>query len=173
MKKIFTLLFMSLALAANANDFTDDLALTVMGSTTTTETTVSVTQQENGNYTFTLPNLSVKVLVMTVNVGTVVISDIEGVDMGNGNVLLSAEKDIEIQEGDDESVTTWVGTTMGEVPVVFNAVMSEYELNAEMSLSMTYSGMSITAAATFGSAITDEYSGELVATILDATITDT
>ncbi len=172
MKKIFTLLFMGMALAASAADYTDELTVTAMGSyTSTSETTISVVQDEDGTYTLTIPNLSATVIVMSVHVGTLVISGIEGTDMGNGNVLLSAEKEITVQAGDDESVT-WVGPSMGELPVTLNAVAGQENMYAELGLSMTYMNMDIAASAVFGSPVVDTYAGELEATISGSVITD-
>ncbi|MCD8306276.1 MAG: calycin-like domain-containing protein [Prevotella sp.] len=174
MKKIFTLLFMGMALAANATDYTDDLTVTVGTATLTSETTVSLTQAEDGTYTFTLPDLYVKYLVMNLAVGTIEITGIEGTDMGNGNILLSAEENVTIQDGSDEDETvTWVGSGM-EVPVTFGAVLgADGTLYAEMSLSITYQGViNIDASAVFGSPVVEEYTGTLTAVIGDGTITE-
>ncbi|MCD7714414.1 MAG: calycin-like domain-containing protein [Prevotella sp.] len=173
MKKILTLLFMGMALAANATDYTDNLTLTINGGDpTTSETTVSLTQAEDGTYTFTLPDLYVKYLVMNLAVGTIEITGIEGTDMGNGNTLLSSDGNVTIQAGTDETVT-WVGSGM-EVPVTFGAVLgADGTFYAEMSLSITYqSVINIDASAVFGSPVVEEYTGTLKAVIGESTITE-
>ncbi len=160
MKKIFTLLFMSLALAANANDFTDELAVNLNGNDLEpSEVTVSVTQQENGNYTFTLPNfiLSNGEEGTDMNVGTINITDIEGTDMGNGLTRLSTTQDITIEAGDDPNISFWYGTILGKVPVEMNALMTEDKLNVDITIAM--GEMPIVVA--FGTPFVDEYAGTL------------
>ncbi|MCD8288425.1 MAG: calycin-like domain-containing protein [Prevotella sp.] len=167
MKKILTLLFMGMALAANATDYTDNLSISVLGKEVSSEeTTVSVTQQDNGNYTFTLPNFALTVMGSAMNIGTIVVDDIEGVDVGNGKVLLAANKSVTIQAGDDDTVD-WTGPNLGDVTVVMNAVMSDSQLYVELSVNV---GMNVSVV--FGSAIVDEITGNLVATILGVDITD-
>ncbi len=168
---------MGMALAANATDYTDDLAVTVNGSTTTAETTISITQAEDGTYTFTLPNFSVTITMVvqiTENVGTVVISGIEGTELAGGKVMLTADKNIEISAGDDESITDWIGPSLGEVPVTLSAVMTEDKLCADLGISIAVSSsLSISATAEFGTAFSDEYTGTVVATLLETPVTDT
>ncbi len=172
MKKIFTLLFACAALAANAKDYTDDLAVSSTMGSATSSTTVNITQAEDGTYSFTLPNLSMKVIVMTINVGTIVLDNIEGTDLGDGKTLLSTTQDVEIQAGDDEE-KTWIGPNLGSVPVTLAAVVGEDKAYAELSLTVEYNSMTIDAAAVFGSRFSDEYNGTLVATFAGVPITDT
>lgn len=75
MKKLFTLLFaiVSSVMTAMATDYTDNLRITVYGSTTDQEATITAEEQTNGKYKFALNNFSFG----GNEVGDIIINDVD------------------------------------------------------------------------------------------------
>ncbi len=137
MKKFLLSLLASFALIANvqAKEFTDSLYVNLYGSDLDpVEATVTVTQQDDGTYTFTLPNFILETEGSSMAIGTINVTDIEGSE-SDDVILLSVEKNITIEKGDDPSVSFWMGPFLGEIPIKLDAKMAD-KLYADISIDM-------------------------------------
>lgn len=89
MKKLFTLFLVIAvsAISAMAEDYTDNLSITVSGKTTNQEATVTAEEQTNGKYKFALNNFAFG----DEQVGDIVIEDVDANEK-DGIVTLTIDK---------------------------------------------------------------------------------
>lgn len=111
-------------------EYTGNLVVKMQfGSFPEQKTSIYITEQLNGKYTLSLKNFKLG----ENGVGTIIVKDVEGTEE-NGNIRLSASQDIKIEEGDDPDVQDWMGPELPEVPVVIDAIMSDTQLNATITI---------------------------------------
>lgn len=89
MKKLFTLFLVIAvsAISAMAEDYTDNLSITVLGQTTNQEATITAEEQTNGKYKFALNNFAFG----DEQVGDIVIEDVDANEK-DGIVTLTIDK---------------------------------------------------------------------------------
>ena len=89
MKKLFTLFLVIAvsAISAMAEDYTDNLSITVYGQTTNQEATITAEEQTNGKYKFALNNFAFG----KEQVGDIVIEDVDATE-NDGIVTLTIDK---------------------------------------------------------------------------------
>lgn len=89
MKKLFTLFLVIAvsAISAMAEDYTDNLSITVLGQTTNQEATITAEEQTNGKYKFALNNFAFG----DEQVGDIVIEDVNATEK-DGIVTLTIDK---------------------------------------------------------------------------------
>lgn len=89
MKKLFTLFLVIAvsAISAMAEDYTDNLSITVGGKTTNQEATITAEEQTNGKYKFALNNFAFG----DEQVGDIVIEDVDATEK-DGIVTLTIDK---------------------------------------------------------------------------------
>lgn len=89
MKKLFTLFLVIAvsAISAMAEDYTDNLSITVLGQTTNQEATITAEEQTNGKYKFALNNFAFG----DKQVGDIVIEDVDANEK-DGIVTLTIDK---------------------------------------------------------------------------------
>ena len=89
MKKLFTLFLVIAvsAISAMAEDYTDNLIITVGGKTTNQEATITAEEQTNGKYKFALNNFAFG----DEQVGDIVIEDVDAIEK-DGIVTLTIDK---------------------------------------------------------------------------------
>lgn len=89
MKKLFTLFLVIAvsAISAMAEDYTDNLSITVYGQTTNQEATITAEEQTNGKYKFALNNFAFG----GEQVGDIVIEDVDANEK-DGIVILTIDK---------------------------------------------------------------------------------
>ena len=89
MKKLFTLFLVIAvsAISAMAEDYTDNLSITVLGETTNQEATITAEEQTNGKYKFALNNFAFG----DKQVGDIVIEDVDANEK-DGIVTLTIDK---------------------------------------------------------------------------------
>ncbi len=89
MKKLFTLFLVIAvsAISAMAEDYTDNLSITVLGETTNQEATITAEEQTNGKYKFALNNFAFG----DEQVGDIVIEDVDATEK-DGIVTLTIDK---------------------------------------------------------------------------------
>lgn len=89
MKKLFTLFLVIAvsAISAMAEDYTDNLSITVGGKTTNQEATITAEEQTNGKYKFALNNFAFG----DKQVGDIVIEDVDATEK-DGIVTLTIDK---------------------------------------------------------------------------------
>ena len=90
MKKLFTLFLVIAvsAISAMAEDYTDNLSITVGGKTTNQEATITAEEQTNGKYKFALNNFAFG----DEQVGDIVIENVDATEKKDGIVTLTIDK---------------------------------------------------------------------------------
>lgn len=80
--------------------------------------TVYITESGNGTYSFELPNFQLLTDGMRMDIGTIVLSEIQ-MQLVQGSNMFTAKETITIAAGDMEDVPTemWYGPWLGEIPV--------------------------------------------------------
>ena len=137
MKKIITFITLALiSMTALATNYTDQLTVYVNGAMATKQqTTITVEQQTNGKYTLSLKNFILKQNGQQMGIGNVVMNDVEGTT-ANGVTSLAASENVNITNGDDPSISTWVGSLMGPVPVNLMAEIRGEKLYAVIDIAL-------------------------------------
>lgn len=140
MKKFFTSVALALAaLSMQAKDFSCPLTVNVSGSPMPCgETNVSVDKQANGKYTLSLKNFS---LMGFLNVGTIIVNDVDGEDFGNTTVI-KTQQTIKIAAGDLEGVeeNEYLGPQLGDVPILLHGELKNDQFNAVLNINMAKLG---------------------------------
>lgn len=144
MKKIFTLIMTVAcsALTAWATDYTGNLAVVVNDSPADPQqTTIIVNQQTDGKYELQLNNFSLVAEGDEVNVGNIVVKDVEAQTVGNVTNLVSKQV-INISAGSDKNID-WFGPLLGDVPVELTATITDGILKAIIDIPFDILGMKI------------------------------
>lgn len=116
MKKFFTLLLIvTTAVAAFATDYNVPITITVNGVSSEQNAVISVTEN-GGLYDINLKNFILQAGNTPTGVGNVELKGIKPIQDGNATLLL-AKQNVKITKGDDPSVSMWMGTLIGEIPV--------------------------------------------------------
>ena len=144
MKKLFTLLFaiVSSVMTAMATDYTDNLSITVYGSTTNQEATITAEEQANGKYKFALNKFSFG----GKEVGDIVINDVDASEK-DGIVTLTVEnKNVKVTNPGGLGKTI---NLLGGVDLTMTAKISKAANKMYAQLNMT-ALTSVKIKATFG-----------------------
>lgn len=144
MKKFFTLLVMAItSLAMMAKDYTCPLVVSLSGMDfpPIEGVTVSVDKQSNGKYTLKLLNFD---MGGAMPVGNIVVEDVDAVTCGT-TIVLSAQKNITITEGDKEldEDQSWLGPKLGIVPINMQGELKGDKFNAILNIDMSKMAMNI------------------------------
>ena len=116
MKKLFTLLFVAVAvIAARAKDYNVPLTIIVNGTAADQTGVISVVEND-GLVDLTVKNFMLQSSDGPMGVGNVEVKGIKPIQDGNATLLL-AKQNVKITKGDDPSVSMWMGTSIGEIPV--------------------------------------------------------
>jgi hypothetical protein len=118
MRRLFTLFAaICCAVASFATDYTDSLEINLSGGTLTTPATISVNEASDGTLDFTLKNFMLTMGGQTMAIGNITLSDVPTADGSNVRTIFYKHDTIKITEGDDSSVTYWVGPGLGDVEI--------------------------------------------------------
>lgn len=140
MKIIGTLLLGLLTtMGANATSYTDLLQATV-GSENSEQQTTLLVEKSNGSYTISLKNFSASYNGTTYHVGNIVLNNVKGDTANTGDILMEADEDVTIQNGDDASVSLWVGPMLGSTNIHFIAKMNDSRIYALYSFNVSLLG---------------------------------
>lgn len=121
--------------------FTDNLQVTLSGTPLAPQqASIYVTEQADGKYTLSLKNFTLSMPDGDMNVGNIVIKDVEGAD-DNGTLTLTSVQNITIENGDDPNIAFWSGPYLGPVPVDLTAKITGDKLYAVINIA--FSGMDI------------------------------
>ena len=116
MKKLFTLLFVAVAvIAARAKDYNVPLTIIVNGAAADQTGVISVVEND-GLVDLTVKNFMLQSSDGPMGVGNVEVKGIKPIQDGNATLLLTNQT-ITITAGDDPSVPFWMGPSIGEIPV--------------------------------------------------------
>lgn len=109
--------------------FTSDLSVEINGETTKpAPNTIQLIKEADDSYTFQLKNFSLG----NMHVGTITLKNLDV----NGEKITSSQT-IQIEEGDDPTVDSWVGPYLPEVPVNLDATRQGDDLTADINIDMT------------------------------------
>lgn len=140
----------AMSATAQTKEYTDELAVTINGNGAgTQETTIIVTENSDGTYRLALNKF---VLGNMIPVGNIVIDGIEtnGDDVKN----FATVQEITITPGDGNA-GSWIGPSLGKVPVNLEGKMSDERLYCTIEIDLTGTlGQAIRV--TFGS---DDFTG--------------
>ena len=137
MKKLFTLLMAAtLAIGSYAKDYTDELAVTVNGSTTTQTATISVDKQADGRYNFALKNFKLNMAGKVMGIGNIELKNLVPATSSKGDVL-ATNTTITISKGDDKSVAGWMGPILGQIPLQLKTLVQDDHLYTVIDINMT------------------------------------
>lgn len=118
MKKIFTLLVAAISsMSMMAKDYTGTLTVSVDGAETTSQSTISVDENGDKTYNLTLKNFILGSGASQMAIGTIKLTGVETLKTNNDATILKTEQNINIEAGDQEGVTLWMGPMLGQVPV--------------------------------------------------------
>ncbi len=123
------------SLAAMATDYTGKLTVTINDAVSEMETTISVADSA-GVYNFDLKNF---VLVAEdgnrMGVGNISLHNLAG-NAAHGFTNIKFNDKVVITDGDLEGVDFWMGSMLGEVPVVLNADFNAQALSVNIDIDM-------------------------------------
>jgi hypothetical protein len=110
--------------------FSDMLTVNIGGQTSVPMPgTINVSKQANGKYTMTMKNFVLRGDDSIMPIGTITLTDVEGVKQPDGTVKLTSEQSVLLEEGDDPDIDMWLGplicSQVGAIPVSLDAVMGE------------------------------------------------
>ncbi len=133
MKRFLTLaLVASCTLGVSATEYTEDLVVTVNGTSTEPQsTTVTIEQNEDETYKLSLNNFIMVSDGVNMGIGNIVVDNVAGTTEGD-IVTLESSQTITIAAGDDSYITDgtismWMGPYLGEVPIVMAAKLKGEE----------------------------------------------
>lgn len=144
MKKLFTLFLVIAvsAISAMAEDYTDNLSITVYGKTTNQEATITAEEQTNGKYKFALNNFAFG----KEQVGDIVIEDVDASEKGDIVTLTIDKKTVKVTNPGKLGKTI---NNVGGVELTMNAKISKAAKKMYAVLDMTAMSV-IPVKATFG-----------------------
>lgn len=148
MKKLFTLFLVIAvsAISAMAEDYTDNLSITVYGKTTNQEATITAEEQTNGKYKFALNNFAFG----DEQVGDIVIEDVDATEKEDGIVTLTIDKKtVKVTNPGKLGETINI---IGGVELTMNAKISKAakKMYAVLDMTATLLFKPVTIKATFG-----------------------
>ncbi len=120
---------------AVTTNYTNGLAVSINGQTTAPqETTIQLIAQTDGTYSFALKNFCLG----TMGVGNI---QLDNLTLENGKI--STSQGIQITDGDDPNITSWMGPTLtamsgGSIPVELEATVDEARnmMTAKIAINM-------------------------------------
>lgn len=145
MKKFLSIMAaLCCCMALNANTYSCHIKVTVNGvSSEQDQVQVDVTNS-NGLYTLTLKNFCLTTEGVTLPVGNIEVSGVEGVDEYGYTTILYTEPVI-ITPGDDPafSESEWIGPLLDEVPLDLAARFTATALSANIDIELAMMGQTI------------------------------
>lgn len=119
MKKIFTLIAAAITMfTAQAKDYEGTLSVTIDGVPATPQKSViSLEENADGTYNLSLKNFFLNLGTSTMPVGTINLTNVNKMFTQEDGAYLNTKQDIQIENGDAEGVTQWLGPGLGDVPV--------------------------------------------------------
>ena len=174
MKKILlSVVFCALSVLGFAENktYTDDLVVTINDqSTPAQKADIQVEFLENNKCNLSLKNFCLEVDGEVAPVGNIELNDIDLVD-NNGYQSFNVNQSITITPGDLSGVDMWLGTILGEVPIVMTGKINDDKLYCLIDIDMTATLKQIIKV-TFGSDFNNSsniktYTDDLVVTIND------
>lgn len=111
------------ATPVSTKTYTDDLLVTVNGESTSQEATITVGELKNGYINVTLNNFTLGTGAEAMAVGNIAFNALELDENGHFNY----NGNVRIGDGDLDGVDSWLGPTLGAIPVDMKGQLFEYE----------------------------------------------
>ena len=172
MKKILlSVVFCALSVLGFAENktYTDDLVVTINNeSTPAQKTDIQVEFLENNKCNLSLKNFCLELGGEVAPVGNIELNDIDLVD-NDGYQTFEVNRTITITPGDLPGADMWLGTMLGEVPIVMTGKINDDKLYCQIDIDMTAT-LGQTINVTFGSDFNNSsniktYTDDLIVTI--------
>ncbi len=136
MKKFFTFFgAAALSLAAMATDYTGEITVLVNNVGNSQDATINIVQNEDETYKLSINNFTLDNEGTLIGVGNIVLDNMKGYTI-NGVTTVVADQTITITEGDDPNISFWMGTILGEVPIILAAEFDGTKAKANIDIDM-------------------------------------
>lgn len=145
MKHFFALLAAACcALAINATTYTSHLKVVINGEVAEQDQVQVDVTQADGLYTLSLKNFCLSSSGVTMPVGNIEVSGVQGVDE-YGYTTILFKNPVNILPGDDPAYqeSDWIGPMLGEVPLDLTARFTNTALNANIDIELSMLGQTI------------------------------
>ena len=145
MKKFFiTLAAICCSLALSATTYTSHIKVVVNGIVSEQDEVPVVVTGSNGVYDLSLNNFCLTAEGVTMPVGNIAVSGVEGVDE-HGYTTIKYNSPITITAGNDgvHSQDEWIGPMLGEVPIDLTARFTSNALDANIDIKLEVLGQTI------------------------------
>ena len=124
------------AVSGMANDYTDNLEVSINGTATSQQATISLDKQADGSSTLTLKNFILSMGGNQIGVGTIQIDSVSVIASGDKNVLV-ANKAIKIKEGEGTSPSgIWLASNLPPIPIQLMGEQRDDKLYAVINIDM-------------------------------------
>lgn len=139
-------------MAMFAQTYTETILVEVNGTPAPeTTNTIEVTKHDNGTCDFLLRNFVLKAepdpmfpdTDMSNPVGNINLKNVKMVDKG-GYYEISTEQTIQIEAGDDPTLSDWLGPQLPPVPIVLNGTMDKEHINAAIQINLMIMQINVT-----------------------------
>lgn len=136
MKKLATLLMAALlSLSAWATNYTGELSVDVNGAGSSQATTITLEKNTDGTYNFVLKNFVLEADGEKMGVGNIELNNLKGTT-AHGFTTVQYADSVTITNGDDPTITTWLGPLLGKVPVDLIAKFNDTALVVSITIDM-------------------------------------
>lgn len=145
MKRVFVMLAAACcALALSATTYTCHIKVAVNGVVSEQDEVPVVVTANNGTYDLSLNNFCLSAEGVTLPVGNIAVSGVEGVDE-YGYTTIKFNNPITITAGNDgvHSEDEWMGPLLGEVPIDLTARFTSTALDADIDIELAVMGQTI------------------------------
>lgn len=145
MKKAFALFAAACcALALSATTYTCHIKVVVNGIVSEQDEVPVVVNESNGTYDLSLNNFCLTTEGITMPVGNIAVSGVEGIDE-YGYTTIKFNAPITITAGNDgvHSQDEWIGPMLGEVPIDLTARFINSALDANIDIELAVLGQTI------------------------------
>lgn len=150
MKKfLFTLAALCCAVAMNATIYTCHVKVTINGTVSEQEQVQVEVTEKNGAYDLNLKNFVLVSEGVSMPVGNVTVTGVEGVDE-YGFTKLTFKGNINITEGDDPSYDYWLGPMLGAVPTDAIARFIDTAISGDLYIDMSSTLQQVISVSIFG-----------------------
>ena len=132
------------ALAINATTYTSHIKVVVNGTASEQDEVMVEVTQADGLYNLSLKNFCLTSDGITLPVGNIEVTGVEGVDE-YGYTTIIFKDPVNIAPGDDPNhqEADWIGPLLGDVPLDLSARFTDTALNANIDIELAMMGQTI------------------------------
>ena len=132
------------AMGISAETYSSHVKVTINGTSTEQDNVQVVVTETDGLYNLSLKNFCLTSEGVTLPVGNIEVTGVEGVDE-YGYTTLTFKAPVNITPGDDPAYqeADWIGPLLGDVPLDMTARFTDTALNAQIDIEMAMLGQAI------------------------------